>query len=467
MVTSIIGEAAHGDIDNRRLPRYHTRPSRLDADYQEFDDEIEYDDEEEIVSNTKYKSKGRQMQFEGGPPINRVKKSSGSRRYDDGFDFDSSSNNARLSVTDLKASKTNPTPGGAVKSALNRFFNRSAKELDPYVIDLGELGEGRLRLEPGVGDVIVPILDDQPATIIAHSLASTEYNNQFREFAMVVDGVASSNGSYDSSRRDKGSMSRNGSNDKALFTPHQQSANLQSESRDSLVNMTSSEMHMDNNVDKIVSNQPSWISLERKEIERRMLSRTKTHIKHSWRDTDAKGNSVCKFVCTSYWAIQFQAVRQAFMGSSINPSSKDFIGVSNNGKNGYISATEIESHFVLSLSRSQKWAASGGKSGAAFSRSVDEMFVIKSINRTELQMFLDCAPSYFEYMSKSFFHGLPTVLCKILGVYQIGYHNRVTGKRTMEQVAVMQVCRHNEFTKSVCLLFYLIIFLCLEHVLWA
>ena len=32
----------------------------------------------------------------------------------------------------------------------------------------------------------------------------------------------------------------------------------------------------------------------------------------------------------------------------------------------------------------------------------------------------------------------PTVLCKIVGVYQIGYHNRVTGKRTMEQVAVMQ-----------------------------
>ena len=33
----------------------------------------------------------------------------------------------------------------------------------------------------------------------------------------------------------------------------------------------------------------------------------------------------------------------------------------------------------------------------------------------------------------------PTVLCKIVGVYQIGYHNRVTGKRSMEQVAVMQV----------------------------
>jgi 1-phosphatidylinositol-3-phosphate 5-kinase len=53
-------------------------------------------------------------------------------------------------------------------------------------------------------------------------------------------------------------------------------------------------------------------------------------------------------------------------------------------------------------------------------------------------MFLDCANAYFEYLSKSFFHGLPTVLCKIVGVYQIGYHNRVTGKKTMEQIAVMQ-----------------------------
>ena len=53
-------------------------------------------------------------------------------------------------------------------------------------------------------------------------------------------------------------------------------------------------------------------------------------------------------------------------------------------------------------------------------------------------MFLDCAPAYFEYLSKAFFHGLPTVLCKIVGVYQIGYHNRISGKRTMDQVAVMQ-----------------------------
>jgi 1-phosphatidylinositol-3-phosphate 5-kinase len=54
--------------------------------------------------------------------------------------------------------------------------------------------------------------------------------------------------------------------------------------------------------------------------------------------------------------------------------------------------------------------------------------------------------SYFEVVSLAAFFSpvncafdpRPTVLCKIVGVYQIGYHNRVTGKRTMEQVAVMQ-----------------------------
>lgn len=39
--------------------------------------------------------------------------------------------------------------------------------------------------------------------------------------------------------------------------------------------------------------------------------------------------------------------------------------------------------------------------------------------------------------------GRPTVLCKIVGVYQIGIHDRITGKRSMEQVAVMQNIFYN------------------------
>jgi 1-phosphatidylinositol-3-phosphate 5-kinase len=62
--------------------------------------------------------------------------------------------------------------------------------------------------------------------------------------------------------------------------------------------------------------------------------------------------------------------------------------------------------------------AKGGKSGAAFSKTADSRFVVKYITRTELQMFLDCALSYFDYLAKTFFHRLPTVLCKVSSIQQ-------------------------------------------------
>ena len=149
-----------------------------------------------------------------------------------------------------------------------------------------------------------------------------------------------------------------------------------------------------------------------------MLSQQKSHIKHRFADVDEKGNTLCKFMCQTYWATQFQAVRKAFLGK---PDDE-----------GYIS----------SLSVARAWNAQGGKSGAVFLKSADGRFVVKQITRTELQMFLDYAPAYFEYISKAFFHNMETVLCKVVGVYTIGYQNRVSGKRYMEQVVVMQNLFH-------------------------
>jgi 1-phosphatidylinositol-3-phosphate 5-kinase len=108
----------------------------------------------------------------------------------------------------------------------------------------------------------------------------------------------------------------------------------------------------------------------------------------------------CKFVCTTYWATQFHAVREAFLSQTAG--SKDPSG----DATGSSSGLDVEQAYVLSLSSAYSWAASGGKSGASFARTQDDRFVIKCISRTELQMFLDCAPAYFEYLSKAFFHGL-------------------------------------------------------------
>ena len=74
-------------------------------------------------------------------------------------------------------------------------------------------------------------------------------------------------------------------------------------------------------------------------------------------------------------------------------------------------------------------------------KTTDGRFVVKQITRTELQMFLEYAPAYFEYLFKAFFFVVGNTSSWKPGVYQIGSHNRANGKRTMEQV-VMQNLFH-------------------------
>jgi 1-phosphatidylinositol-3-phosphate 5-kinase len=273
----------------------------------------------------------------------------------------------RRSLTDIprpspEAAVPKPTPGGAVKSAITRFFNRGGRDYDQYVVKLGIFAEGRPRLSPGVNGVVVPVLDDQFSTIIAFSLASTEYSKQFKHF-LKSDNIGTTSLST-------GTMERSRKSDSLKVDLD---AGVGGEG-----NMTMQQPNL------------GPAGTDGKEIERQLLDRNKSHIKHTFRDVDEKGQVACKFVCTSYWAVQFHAVRQSFLAS----------------EDGSRSGEEIEQNFIESLSSAYSWAASGGKSGASFARTSDDRFVIKCISRTELQMFLDCAPAYFEYLSKAFFHGL-------------------------------------------------------------
>ncbi|CAB9522040.1 Putative 1-phosphatidylinositol-3-phosphate 5-kinase FAB1C [Seminavis robusta] len=334
------------------------------------------------LNNSKSMGTGAYSHLERGQTTRgQLHKTLGTQRSFDSSLVQNESTNAQPRVT----------PGGAVKSAISRFFNRSGRESDPYQVDLGIFKEGRPRLEPGVNGLVVPVVDDQLCTVIAYSLASSEYARQFKSFAKIMENYS-------------GELDEAGQPIDPLPSP------------------SASASKSGGSVD------------ERKTIEQRMLVRAKTHIKHTFRDYDEKGMVTCKFVCTTYWATQFHAVRQVFLSQSFGRKEGSSAGSSAESD----LSMDVESAYVQSLSSAFSWAASGGKSGASFARTSDDRFVIKCISRTELQMFLDCAPAYFEYLSKAFFHGLPTVLCKIVGVYQIGYHNRETGKRSMEQVAVMQ-----------------------------
>ena len=291
------------------------------------------------------------------------------------------------SSTPLQNKSKAVSAGGAVKSALNRFFNRGNKESDPYVVELGSFGTGRPKLDPGIDGSVIPVLDDKPSTIIAYSLSSREYDIHFKQF-MKTDGF----GHHESGQTN---ISESVKNDDLIV----ESRNLDQLQQEKIIARRSI---------KSGGSRPSTAvatPLElRREIERQMLVRNKSHIKHTFRDFDDKGQQLCKFSCTTYWATQFQAVRQAFMSSSAFLDLKE--AQSGNDASNALSAQEVEKSYIRSLMASQSWAASGGKSGASFARTVDKRFVVKSISRTELQMFLDCAPAYFEYLTKAFFHGL-------------------------------------------------------------
>ncbi|KAG9305891.1 hypothetical protein G9A89_016543 [Geosiphon pyriformis] len=97
-----------------------------------------------------------------------------------------------------------------------------------------------------------------------------------------------------------------------------------------------------------------------------------------------------------------------------------------------------ESTYIESLARCVKWDSTGGKSGSAFLKTRDDRLVMKQMSRLEMDAFLKFAPAYFEYMSKAFFHELPTVLAKIFGFYRIGYKTEQSGKSMKIDVIVME-----------------------------
>jgi 1-phosphatidylinositol-3-phosphate 5-kinase len=332
------------------------------------------------------------------------------------------------------------------------------------IVPLGIFGEGRLGLPPGRKGEVIAVHEEELATAIAYSLASQEYYDQLQNVLRDdQDGVdfdfsndmPTTKGEDDTVNARKLNSAKRINDDN---TDSPRSANRidgEEESTGTRIIDT-----LNANISSIFSslsgsNSKQGDSQQTDKDERthstpnaktsnltdvqyiqnlrsKMMSQKKSHIRHRFEDKDWKGKSICKFMCESHWAVQFEAVRTAFLKDESNEG------------------------FIRSLAMSSKWIAQGGKSGATFSKSLDGRFIVKVISRVELQMFLEFAPAYFgnftlshsthpfiliiitEYMSNSLFDNRPTILCKILGVYTIGCHNKETNKKTFENVIVME-----------------------------
>lgn len=129
-------------------------------------------------------------------------------------------------------------------------------------------------------------------------------------------------------------------------------------------------------------------------VERTLLGDKATHMKYQFQ----AGTS--RMQCKIFYAESFDAIRQR---------------------------CGVADRYVESLSRCVKWDSKGGRTKSMFLRTLEERFIIKSLSAVETQAFLRFAPDYFDYMSKCLFHGLPSALAKMLGVYQVVIKNPATG----------------------------------------
>ena len=147
--------------------------------------------------------------------------------------------------------------------------------------------------------------------------------------------------------------------------------------------------------DELVDSKESFLgSDEPVEVERSLNRSTGTHLKFQFQEGSAR------MLCKVFFAEQFDALRRK-------------CGVSE--------------RIVESLSRCLKWDSKGGKTKSVFLKTLDDRFVLKSLSTIETQAFLRFAPAYFQIMSESLFHDLPSVIAKMLGFYQIIIKNPVTG----------------------------------------
>lgn len=147
--------------------------------------------------------------------------------------------------------------------------------------------------------------------------------------------------------------------------------------------------------DELVDSKESFLgSGEPVEVERSLIRSTGTHLKFQFQEGSAK------MTCKVFFAEQFDALRRK-------------CGVSE--------------RIVESLSRCLKWDSKGGKTKSVFLKSLDDRFVLKSLSPIETQAFLRFAPAYFQIMSESLFHDMPSVIAKMLGFFQVIIKNPNTG----------------------------------------
>lgn len=216
--------------------------------------------------------------------------------------------------------------------------------------------------ENGQKDVVIAVYDNEPTSIISYALSSKEYKDWVTDKPyMSEDGWGKSDTNKESPIASKlSTWQRFGSLDLDY-------------------------MHFGSYGSEDAAGRIGFLFSDPK------LS---PHPRISFEDDSSTTGGKVKFSVTCYFAKQFDGLRKKCCPSELD--------------------------FIRSLSRCKRWSAQGGKSNVYFAKSLDERFIIKQIQKTELDSFEEFAPKYFKYLTDSLSSGSPTCLAKVVGIYQVG-----------------------------------------------
>ncbi|OVA14539.1 FYVE zinc finger [Macleaya cordata] len=254
-------------------------------------------------------------------------------------------------------------------------------------------GEGVRLLLPQTGhnNMVIPVYDNEPTSVISYALGSKEYEDWIANKSGEHEGVWSAS---DGNSRGENLSSLSSFNHSATstFSVWQSSSSIDS---DDLFSRHYASEDASSTIGSLFSD-----------------PKRSPHARISFGDESSSFAGKAKFSVICYFARQFDALRK-----SCCPSEVDFI---------------------RSLSRGKRWNAQGGKSNVYFAKSLDDRFIIKQITKTELDSFEEFAPEYFKYLMDSLSSGSPTSLAKVLGIYQVSVKHLKGGRETKIDLMVME-----------------------------
>eukprot|EP00049_Salpingoeca_infusionum_P013263 m.247614 g.247614 ORF g.247614 m.247614 type:complete len:2054 (-) comp15397_c0_seq1:159-6320(-) len=262
-----------------------------------------------------------------------------------------------------------------------------------------------------------PIFDDEPTSLIAHTLATPQY----AEFVQRLSAQTPRAPTTVNSPAATPAPQRKGSNGTPLLQARVSADAL------ALIKASEATMHASNfgsqsSLATVASNDGAQAA-----VETSAASEAASAAKASSKQKGKKARHFelsfthghTNFFCQAYYAKEFQDLRAMLMGKDASDAST------------------CEA-YIRSLSRCVQWQAQGGKSGAAFSKTLDERFIMKQLSSSEASSMNDFMPKYFQHLKAANQNNESSLLVKIVGVYRIGFSNRVTKQESNQSVIVME-----------------------------